>query len=569
MDTDVKNKKSIPKVRTFAHDLEVNRGTGKASTNPVQTPTTGIIVGDNNSVVKPSHHDGETIIKNTDYQKSTNENTKSNSENSLPIQKYSSLTQATQKAVSKVTGQKNVRDESYEATIITDSKHKRFYFTTEVATALHKWWKRKVTDYTESKKPKYTIPQAERRKGVIQKAISTTGRTINTDHADVLALIKANKIAIVDKHDTMAEHSIMDRSTKDSKEVIWSTTEENKKIIFPTVSKAEPVLTTITEPKVPIIPLPPFNKEKNKPIIKEVPQPEINQPKNTEVEKTSLTKSEGLEKLPSELDDDNIIDSSDEVLSEEYFDESPDQIENKSSILSRLFILLRSFQPIKNPNRVVIYTLVVVTIGLAMYLVVNKLTTSSTNAIVVVNNYTPTIFNPSTQYHEVIAETEKKKIFAQLQEKNNPEESITELVFLSPIDGREVTGSTLLPLLGFDLAPDFVSSLEHIAFGFYHNEPWIVINTNNKTTAQGGLLQWELNMSNDLDPLFGPTVRSSKIISSLTAFGDSSINTIDVRILFGDDGQEHIVYGFISPNQILITTNTTTWLNLSNDFKQP
>lgn len=85
-----------------------------------------------------------------------------------------------------------IRDPSYEATVITDSKHKRFRLSAEVVKSVKGWWKELQKSRAAKHAPRYTIPQADLRKGVIQQATSKTGRGSISDHSAVLARIREN-----------------------------------------------------------------------------------------------------------------------------------------------------------------------------------------------------------------------------------------------------------------------------------------------------------------------------------------------------------------------------------------
>lgn len=78
-------------------------------------------------------------------------------------------------------------------TIITDTKGEKFSLFGAIGTSLSEWWKTRQKNAIARKKPKYTVPEADRRKGVIQKATTQTGRTSSADHAAVLSRIKAAK----------------------------------------------------------------------------------------------------------------------------------------------------------------------------------------------------------------------------------------------------------------------------------------------------------------------------------------------------------------------------------------
>jgi hypothetical protein len=82
------------------------------------------------------------------------------------------------------------------ATVIRDTKHKRFRFFPAVGNAISKWFGSK----TKKRPPKpatYSVPATTRRKGVIEKATSRSGSLVTARDADLTSRIKARTTKVV------------------------------------------------------------------------------------------------------------------------------------------------------------------------------------------------------------------------------------------------------------------------------------------------------------------------------------------------------------------------------------
>ena len=180
------NQTTIPKIRTYAADLLDVRANPPYTTIP-KTPTATInsIPQPTEAAVIPPFHTFDHAPKNvvaappnrqTDYSKNTPE-----------------ATATAQAIISKSSTTSQTVTEALPAVIITDTKHKRFSLGAALQTSLYDWWQTKKEDAKKRKVPKYTVPDAERRKGVIQKATAKTGRDSTADHAAVLSKIRVAK----------------------------------------------------------------------------------------------------------------------------------------------------------------------------------------------------------------------------------------------------------------------------------------------------------------------------------------------------------------------------------------
>jgi hypothetical protein len=127
-----------------------------------------------------------------------------------------------------------------------------------------------------------------------------------------------------------------------------------------------------------------------------------------------------------------------------------------------------------------------------------------------------------------------------------------------PLSTREV-----LALLNRQFVPAFVGTINSIELGMYREDPVIMIRVSDKATALGGMYAWEKTIGQDLSPWFGVALRTTST-TSLSGFVDSQSANRDVRILKDDIGTERITYGFINDTTILVTTNSTAFLNIAD-----
>ncbi len=109
----------------------------------------------------------------------------------------------------------------------------------------------------------------------------------------------------------------------------------------------------------------------------------------------------------------------------------------------------------------------------------------------------------------------------------------------------------------------FIRAVTDMSFGLYRNrEPFIVMKFTSFDAALGGMLEWEVNMSSDLSPLFGAPVSGTFDPQARTAtqirepyFTDMVVGNYDARILLDETQKERLAYTFLNRNTVLITTN--------------
>lgn len=130
--------------------------------------------------------------------------------------------------------------------------------------------------------------------------------------------------------------------------------------------------------------------------------------------------------------------------------------------------------------------------------------------------------------------------------------------------------ATTMQYLALRAPGSFTRAVSEMTFGSVGGtDPFILMRVGNFDTAFAGMLAWEQYMSTDLAPLFGsivsesydPYARTDSQIRS-AFFRDTIITNKSARILVDANNTERILYSFVRPNLILITTNSETFNTL-------
>lgn len=647
----------LTRVRTFASDLTTVRAQKNiiptplpVTTNTQTTPTK--VKEEIEKVIPPFHTFSH--LKKIESEVETNEVPKKTTPSI-------SLTEAQKIITEKGALSKNSSvAEPMPAVIITDTKRKRFSFTQAVKTSLIDWWNDRQATARKNKVPKYTIPEADRRKGVIQKATVKTGRTSSADHAAVISRIKATKTI---PHEPLVRPAVTEPTipaweTAEVKPVVVPTSipiptpapvvitpisnvhiEPKKKATdtaslpinnwesdlqtavnsltvpkpdseiiitgkeFTKIKKQKAVVATLPPaplpelPKIkPIVPVMPIIKEAVVPAVAVIPTVEIAPvitPKVAPVEvpsfaeegsgraqefikPLSMTRPKIVPVIPPQINDTpKLTEAKKEPATREILVPfmSPDANPAMPAILTRPAETKteRRFAPprpqsrswltaiVQTNNLVFIISSVLIAVivsglGLRYYLA-----TPARDVAISTESLTPaTTFSNSTLFNEPTYISTKNELASILLEKSVGTDSLVEINFINSATNSQLSPQSFFTLFNISVLFDFESSLNTIALGGYRGQPWLTFAISDKTTALGGMLQWEKSLARDLSPIFGSGLGYT--------FTDNQINGNDVRVLKDSNGTEKITYGFVN-NTLLITTNTTAFLNLSGNLQ--
>lgn len=647
---------AIAKVRTYAADLISVRETKKTTADhsaPTPQPVTIENIAALEKPIPPFH----TFSKN-DGQDTPPSVTPATPVPAVPVSSSQQETQKILTASSNLQGQGELKEEM-PAVIITDTKHKRFKLSKAIATSVQDWWNNQKLSAQQKKIPKYTVPVAERRKGVIQKATAKTGRESSADHTAVLTRIKATKqiphtalaaapIVVPEKattpiwgsaepalttpvasgiqnqrvvkrqtavrqpivppltaqtlathnweSDIQAKANALAKPQPDQGSNIILTGQEFTKIKearanIPTTPKVPPVtsgvsakpnrvITPMIPPQVekraatnepafvtppsvinPPAPTPPLvtNQAVN-PVVPAIAAPPINlsspiaepvpyvRPKITPVIPTAPLPTNNVA-VKAPIQTIPVIEpvSSPEPKREERRFAPPREAK------------LDVWSIFAHTNRMVFIVLglliFVVGSGLGIQAYRSAPVATTSDAVPVVD----TAFTGSATFSETTFYQDKMQLSERLKTQSSDTDSLVEITFISET-GATLSATDFLSLFDASLPFAFVASINDIRLGNYRGAPWILLTISDRNTALGGMLTWEATMGRNLAPIF-----STEEATTFGRFTDSIVSGVDVRIMKNSNDTEQIVYGFVGHDTLLITSNTTAFLNLAQN----
>ncbi len=459
--------------------------------------------------------------------------------------------------------------ESQTATIITDTKYRQFSLGSSITKKITSWFEDKKDIVTGKKKPKYSVPQADRRKGVIQKATSLTGRASVADHAQVLERLRHNKKnpAVA----TAVPAVIEPKSTAPSWEGESSTThkeESHTPISFPSVPTKSVVAHAYQIPernhahstpeiiKEPILPAAHISTV---PVHIE-PNPQPHTPPPTPVlpavlPSVPVPQVEIVVAIPT-MPQPIVV----PVVTPQAAPEprTPAIIPTIPKVVKTNPTLESWFA---DTNRIVLGGAVVMIGLLMLWGTVNMVTPilfpNATDGPAV----RAPLFATSVQQQLSISGLTREEIMKRLRETTQSSEPLLELELFAASTTNLITPTEFFTQLEIDESIAFTAAINVVTPGAYRNEPFLALLVVNEATALGGMLNWEKRMNQDLISWFGTNIETS-------AFRDESIASTDVRVLRNASGAIVIVYGFIRPNIIVITTSENAFLNLQQNLPE-
>lgn len=584
------------------------------------------------------------------------------------------------------------KTQEIEGTIITDTKHARFSLTREIFGAITKRWEAHKKSVILNKQPKYTLPETERRKGVIQKATVRTGRTVAADHSAVLDRIKNTKhVDTETKVDTRAlfsssnptptfttahttmqtvsvkpappiitqvEPAVSPTTTSESTATWGTVTEESqlpeqkKPLLVPipqrvpeaveTHTSSEDFQNTEPAPAARVVAVPPRQQAPQQieypkilPTLPTIQEPvvETTISNRTEAEQLAnlsdqiktiehkvftppvaqesstvavptiqepvveppvriITPHERPRIIPT-LPQTNkqIIDTNPditpkpvaEIISEVDATGTPRPMANWA--VPKTATLPLALQRVLTDNQATatkLRTLVASTnsvalggvgfifIGIIAWFFMHALFTKVATTLTTDTADTTLhaiAFSDSTLFNAPHAPLTKMSMIDLLTSKSSGNDTLVEVVFSQSDGTNRASADEILSLFSTSIVTDFRNAASNIALGGYRGEPWILLTITNAEAARGGMLQWEKTLSGDLAPWFGAPIKQNTHLG-ITPFTDDVIGAYDVRVLTDDQKTERITYGFIGSNKLLITSNTTAFLNLSEKIQR-
>lgn len=497
-------------------------------------------------------------------------------------------------------------EDAASATVITDTKRDRFKLFPALLSSINNWFSDQKKTRRQKAIPKYTIPQTTRRKGVIQKATSNTGKTATADFHQLQERIKQRSEKIEETEgktiwtpDTEPGYLLVEeaRATPEideAGEIIWTPDTEPGFLLLEEADTS-PVTNVVIEPRKSYQSKWDDQEELNYGAIDE------NYSDWTEEGETAET-TEPAASLAEEEDEGGTLketnpwEAVDEIVETkkpdtDYEAVSPTQEDNsnmKETVSPNTSAPVTSDAPEENrPRTRLIPPRPNYTFDNSLW---SQLKNLNTNALALVisafililligifaaqiylnRENTPTPSN-SPEPQSLLLNTnlnllvknsnDGSNLISSLTSLRTSRQEITEAAFVEIFPSNDLVAPVeILNSLAVDLEKNLAQSISELRFGFSsEGQPFILMKVPDIIVAQGGLLLWEDEMYDNFSRIFAldPIPQSSNL-----NFSDSTFAGRDVRLIKQPSGSEILIYGLIN-NTVIITTTNGSYRELS------
>lgn len=595
-------KKVLPRIRTYAQDFEHDRPKSGESLPKSDTPPSIRSSADNKLAAPKPVTISDATKKNTEIiQPDTpkiSAHESSNVQSATPNthkEKGGSIVNAHIKAItppheektsstvkvrmSKLPPKKaqstlSANEPTGTARILTDNKRTHKPLIPSIVAAVKKW----IDSYKIAEKqkhiPKYTVTEAERRKGVIQKATSKTGTIFTADNETLREEIRRRS-------------AVQAPSTATDPDIIWTpntetgfalieaphpivepvkVTVEFKKHTIPEVTK--PIITAPRLQQTPTVPPPVFVEPTITvaPIVEAAAVEEVVTKVDTTLEPEPLpdaTVSKTPEPLPPPItQNDPPVSTPAAVvvrapLPQNEPVEPPQKTDSQSSYTlttPEAHYRIRSIGDVTKINTNTLSVGVVGAIaGILILVFIGKAVidiATSPEQILSETTVTPLILDTVIQVP--IATETREEILSQLLTTDAKTEQAAEFELVNA-DNAKIPSRILMDLFGFTNAGGLHQAVTDIRLISADNQWGLVLSVGDPTTTFGTLLSWENRMAHDLSPILGlPPLEETLTVT------DETVEGKDVRVFTSNDSVV-LVYGFADVNTLLITTSKTSF----------
>jgi len=597
------DQKTLPKLRTFAKDLEHKRvGKSETQTKPKE------------AVTNPAPPQTNTKTETPLYQKPKWDKVEKPAAKKTTVAADENLSNTSylhQAPASLTTNEADIVIENDEADIeghiIRDTKKNRFNLFTAIGASLNKWVQNFKQRQIEKRKPKYSVPDSTHRKGVIQRATSKTGKVTSFDTQSIQERVREREAKIKPR----------------IPETVWT---PNTEPGFALIEGAH------TEPETPATPKPPTINDltptnvtveprksvhaKNLPIIQnhetspttpeEDTPPKIQTPvsghnippaktiePNSRIATAFTLNSEAPKNVTSETTPDPVsppsyppapetteprLETKPSIIPVDSIDaENSEPTPKPSPLSSRQRVTSpnqnRGFKKwllLENTNRqslaISILLIVVLIIGAVIFSITNRQIKNLETTYSY--NYKNLIEAPL----QPISYTGQSRQELLTLIRQNVTQSGYPLQQLVLTADQGTTGNQTGPLdpgsvmlnLGLQPSPSQNLNIAEIYFGSINQRPFIIMRSTNFNSALGGMLAWEGSLYREILDLLDLKATSQG------EFRDVVLGTIDTRI-FRDttDGSEIFVYGIVDRRYIIIAQNRMDFTNIANNIVKP
>ncbi len=437
-------------------------------------------------------------------------------------------------------------------TVITDTKNKKRHFFTELTDSFKKW----VAGIKKSLKPKkgntYEVSQINRRKGVVQKATSKTGTIFSADNETLREQIKARQRA--EKHD----HDDEDLSWSPYTEPGYPLLEgDEAESVDPRVKKVSIVQKTHAAPKPVIkstdkIPelyekkeeatleaiieesgdeLPPEPVAKPKPQKPEPPKPKPQ--KETKPKPVEVEVEVEVEKPPAETGS----------IEMEEIETEPEPI----PIIERL----KNFS-LEDTNTLAMLlvgiVLAIAIFGFVLFGIFNVGDKNQSDEVIIPEQaiYTGATLDSITLDNRSFNEILTKTNSTLLEEEGS---ETTEYRYAHGNNGA-LSSDVVMHLIQTDANDGFANTVTAVGFvKTSDRNRGIVLRATSETVTRGGMLNWELTLLSDV----GDLLNLPSVPPNAGEFVDIQFKNHDVRALMFDN-KPLLVYAIVNESDVIIAS---------------
>jgi hypothetical protein len=482
----------------------------------------------------------------------------------------------------------------YDATIITDTKSERFKLLPAVIASIKSWFQNINLNHKKKSTPKFSLPETNRRKGVIQKATSKTGIIFTADNETLKEQIRKRRQQDEERRELKTSWSPF---TEVGANLLEAPDQENDNV-------TQNVVVEFSQPKIFVPPVPANNTEAEKPknfsIKKEVPEikiitPTKNSPQigyenyfaDTSSEtrtpespvdtKETKVESETWSNVPYEGTTESVVAiPKNEII--KPIVSTPEKVdeENETEIVApeeEINVVTSettkeedaSLDLLKIKTNTLTLILLIIIIGIiavlfSVKIIYQQLSIETTSEI-----------NDETETKSIIKNAQLIKINLTTKTSNKIPELLNSTINSGPLGLVEISiqsasTSELLPadlfaFLKFDTTPSFEQAITSFRFAsFDHSKPILVMKFTDENVVRGGLLNWEKNLLANTKSFY------DREIGLTGKFTDERINDTEVRLL-KQNSETLLVYGIINKNTILITSTVSDFTQISEtDF---
>jgi len=615
------SQKDLPKIRTFAQDLEERRADQKNNKKPDQ-PTDVAKAAENDKTIKVS--DDKVITNITDNKTKDAKDSKTKAADTdksaeaavikenppfHSITKNSELSKKLSAEIETITKRESEKkpesilsgkktsnislqeeEDDITANIITDTKRNRFKLGSAIVSGLSSWWSAQKAEQLKKKQPKYIVEQAELRKGVIQEATSITAKASTSDHKAVIDRIRNKQ-----KQEKLDKKEVVNETKEVKKEPAWEKVAETplpklvvaEQVVGKSTSNVSiaPKLSVNTDKKeIPQVESTPTTLKPTTPVVKkpqavnlyQVPktQEQTNEPEKAPVAikvfvppptpKADNTVTANIPSAPTTENDTAVVPPPPTKINEEVDREAEVEVENTPSLTTTeptsrvVSVPVRSR---RDENRgISLRSTNTLTMGVASIIV-----------LVVIGVVALTVIKD-----RVIQTSSQPEVVAYFNDQTLTKQALTEVsretVQLALAQSTETSGLTEIALV------DTVTGREYTAatiLNIFNNAPSSIIS--NINSVRFGRINGDrfilLNITNKNAALGGMLLWEDSLerdlydfitttnVGTTTEYIDRTVNSKDVRSLSGA-GVESITYGFIDNNHIIITGDISAFASI-------